>query len=69
VICHPNTRSAYTARGLPRSSQSNPNEVIGKPEAPATLRHAYDYGYSDSNSLNSMGMLTKVHGSWFSFLL
>ena len=28
--------------------------------AAALLRHAQDYGYSDSDSLNSMEMLSKV---------
>jgi hypothetical protein len=49
--------------GSPQSNESSSSEIVARMEnheAPALLRHAHDYGYSNLDSLSSMGMLTKV---------
>lgn len=35
------------------------------PQSAALMEQAHDYGYSNTESLNSMGMLTKVRGTTF----
>lgn len=54
--------------GLSSQSCGSSNQKLKLPEmsdAPPLLKYAHDYGYSNSESLNSMGILTKVSGGCF----
>jgi hypothetical protein len=60
---------SIVGRGSSQSNDSSPsaNSTLSASQArdrdasqPVLLRHAHDYGYSNSDPLTSMGMLTKV---------
>jgi hypothetical protein len=55
--------AAAAARGSSLSDDSSPKDHTSPPKdpnAPTLLQHAHEYGYSNSDSLNSMGLLSKV---------
>ena len=53
-----------SSKASPGSESAIRNET--ESEAPVLLRHAQRYGYSNSDVLGSMGMLTKVCSSYHS---
>jgi hypothetical protein len=61
-----NSNVAIRASRSPQSlSETSPSSTgtgskVRSPESAALMQQAHDYGYSNADSLNSMGMLTKV---------
>lgn len=60
ICTYEKSKSSPGSSHLSSSSPSETTTQLEDREAPALLRHAHDYGYSNSDSLNSLGMLTKV---------
>jgi hypothetical protein len=62
VLSNAAIRASRSPHSLTETSPSSEGtgHSVRTPESAALMQHAHDYGYSNADSLNSMGMLTKV---------